>query len=57
MTQIKKDKRVYKILDVAPKRARTETGQLKGDDASTPDINEAWEGGVAPKPKKKPKKS
>lgn len=32
-----------------PVRARNEKGQLVGDDPSTPDINEAYEGGVAPK--------
>tara|TARA_R100000231_G_scaffold128847_1_gene100081 strand:+ start:158 stop:532 length:375 start_codon:yes stop_codon:yes gene_type:complete len=31
------------------KRARNEDGTLKGDDPSTPDVNEAWEGGEAPK--------
>ena len=31
------------------KRARNEKGQLVGDDPSTPDVNEAWEGGKAPK--------
>ena len=31
------------------KRARNEKGQLKADDLSTPDINEAYEGGIAPK--------
>ena len=31
------------------KRARNEKGQLKADDPSTPDVNEAWEGGEAPK--------
>ena len=36
-----------------PKRARTKKGQLKGDDLSTPKVNEAWEGGKAPKKKKK----
>ena len=33
-------------------------GEFKGDDKSTPDINEAWEGGKAPKKpasKKQPK--
>jgi hypothetical protein len=30
------------------KRARNEKGQLVGDDPSTPDVNEAWEGGKAP---------
>lgn len=38
-----------------PKRARTPKGKLKADDKSTPDVNEAWEGGKAPakKPRKK----
>ena len=36
---------------VEPKRARNEKGQLVGDDPSTPDVNEAWEGGEAPKKK------
>lgn len=31
------------------KRARNADGTLKGDDPSTPDVNEAWEGGKAPK--------
>ena len=35
-----------------PKRARTAKGKLKADDPSTPDVNEAWEGGKAPKKKK-----
>ena len=35
-----------------PKRARTATGKLKADDPSTPDVNEAWEGGKAPKKRK-----
>ena len=37
---------------VAPtetKRARNEDGTLKADDPSTKDVNEAWEGGEAPK--------
>lgn len=38
---------------VEPKRARNKKGQFKGDDPSTPKVNEAWEGGKAPKPKKK----
>jgi hypothetical protein len=33
------------------KRARNQKGQYKGDDESTPDINEAWEGGKAPSKK------
>jgi hypothetical protein len=34
------------------KRARTAKGQLKADDPSTPDVNEAWVGGKAPRKKK-----
>ena len=32
---------------VEPKRARVK-GRFKADDKSTPDVNEAWEGGKAP---------
>ena len=39
-----------------PKRARTTKGRLKADDKSTPDVNEAWEGGKAPAKKTKKKK-
>ena len=39
-----------------PNRARTKKGTYKGDDKSTPDVNEAWEGGKAPKKKGKKKK-
>ena len=35
-----------------PKRARTK-GRYKADDKSTPDVNEAWVGGKAPKRKRK----
>jgi hypothetical protein len=35
-----------------PKRARNDDGTLKSDDKSTKDVNEAWEGGKAPKAKK-----
>tara|TARA_R110000796_G_scaffold135975_2_gene252008 strand:+ start:2504 stop:2875 length:372 start_codon:yes stop_codon:yes gene_type:complete len=31
-----------------PKRARTKKGIYKADDKSTPNVNEAWEGGKAP---------
>ena len=31
-----------------PERAHDEDGRFVGDDPSTPDVNEAWEGGVAP---------
>ena len=36
-----------------PKRARCPKGSYKGDDKSTPDVNEAWVGGKAPKKSKK----
>lgn len=39
------------------KRARNDKGQLKADDPSTPDVNEAWEGGKAPTKKKTKKKA
>jgi len=38
------------------KRARNKKGQLQADDPSTPDVNEAWEGGKAPKKKTTAKK-
>jgi hypothetical protein len=54
MTKIKEDDRVYRKQAPEPVRARNEKGQLVADDPSTPDVNEAWEGGKAPKaPKKK----
>ena len=31
------------------KRARNDKGQLVADDPETPEVNEAWEGGEAPK--------
>tara|TARA_A200000159_G_scaffold49797_1_gene45993 strand:- start:310 stop:708 length:399 start_codon:yes stop_codon:yes gene_type:complete len=34
-----------------PKRARNEKGHYVADDPSTPDVNEAWEGGEAPEEK------
>ena len=37
--------------EVKPQRARTKKGTLKADDPSTPEVNEAWEGGKAPKKK------
>jgi|TARA_R110001592_G_scaffold41446_1_gene135164 hypothetical protein len=42
--------------EVEIKRARNEKGHLVGDDKSTPDVNEAWEGGEAPVKKKTAKK-
>lgn len=54
MTKIKNDDRVYRKVNDEPKRARNDKGQLVADDPSTPEVNEAWEGGKAPKaPKKK----
>ena len=44
------------VIKEVPKRARTDKGVYKGDDKSTPDVNEAWEGGKAPVKKVKPKK-
>ena len=41
----------------APKRARDEEGKFLGDDESTPEINEAWDTGYAPKKKSKKSKS
>ena len=40
------------MMDKKPKRARTK-GRYKADDKSTPDVNEAWVGGKAPKRKRK----
>ena len=38
-----------------PKRSRTKKGRYKADDKSTKDYNEAWEGGKAPRDKRKTK--
>ena len=38
-----------------PKRARNEKGQLIAHHPDTPDVNEAWEGGKAPKKSTKKK--
>jgi|TARA_X000001382_G_scaffold128021_3_gene116824 hypothetical protein len=45
---------VEMVKTVEPARARNEEGKFIADDKSTKDVNEAWEGGVAPK-KKSPK--
>ena len=39
--------------EVKPKRARGKKGRYLADDKSTPNVNEAWVGGKAPKRKKK----
>ena len=36
-----------------PKRARTPKGKLQADNPTTPEVNEAWEGGKAPAKKAK----
>ncbi len=41
------------VVKGAPKRARTKKGRFIADDKSTPDVNEAWVGGKAPKKKVK----
>mgnify|MGYP003154990285 CR=1 FL=1 len=43
-------------FEIISERARNEKGQLKADDPSTPDVNEAWKDGKGPKKKKKAKK-
>ena len=55
MTKIKEDPRVFNKVEADPKRARNEKGHLVADDPSTPEVNEAWEGGKAPKKKAKPR--
>ena len=37
------------VVEKKPKRARTKKGRYQADDKSTPDVNEAWAGGKAPK--------
>ena len=39
--------------DIKPKRARGKKGKFLADDKSTKDVNEAWEGGKAPKRRRK----
>jgi hypothetical protein len=40
-------------VDDDPERARNDKGHYVADDPDTPDVNEAYEGGKAPKPKAK----
>ena len=42
---------------IKPRRAHKADGQFQGDDKSTPDKNEAWEGEKAPNKKTTAKKS
>ena len=44
------------VIKAKPKRARGVKGKYKADDKATPNINEAWVGGKAPKKKKGTKK-
>ena len=46
-----------KVDDLNGVRARNDKGQLVGDDPSTPDVNEAYKSGKAPKKKAAPKKA
>ena len=48
-------KEVPKREDAVVRRARDKSGRYKGDDKSTPDINEAWVGGKRPKGRILPK--
>ena len=41
------------MMKEKPKRARGPKGRYKGDDKSTPNINEAWVSGKSPKKRKK----
>ena len=43
-------------IEPEPKRARDEKGHYVADDPDTPEVNEAYEGGVAPKKKRTYKK-
>lgn len=45
-----------KVDDLSGVRARNDKGQLVGDDPSTPDVNEAYKSGKAPKKKAAVKK-
>ena len=52
LEQFRKSAEQAEIIELVadePKRARTAKGRYKGDDKSTPDVNEAWAGGKAPK--------
>ena len=50
---LEKEKMLMGKIKQKPKRARGPKGRYKGDDKSTPHINEAWVGGKAPKRGKK----
>ena len=44
-------------IDEQHERTRNEDGTFKGDDPSTPNVNEAWKSGKSPKKKKTRKKA
>ena len=52
----KNKKEKVESVSTIVKRARNKKGQYEGDDKSTPDINEAWEGGKSPKKRGRPLK-
>ena len=45
------------VIEDEPVRARDDKGHYVADDPSTPDVNEAWEGGEAPKAQEPVKKT
>tara|TARA_R100001244_G_scaffold77791_1_gene61526 strand:+ start:2296 stop:2619 length:324 start_codon:yes stop_codon:yes gene_type:complete len=47
---------IIELVADEPKRARDTKGQYLGDDKSTPDVNEAWASGKAPKKRGKSNK-
>ena len=51
------DSKKHERFEGEPKRARNKKGQLIADDPSTPDVNEAYESGKAPKKPAKKKAS
>jgi len=54
MTKDEYSKTKEESKPVEPKRARDDKGHFVADDPKTPNVNEAWVGGEAPKkPKKK----
>ena len=46
-------KKISKFFGMITVRNRDARGRYVADDPSTPDVNEAWEGGEAPKTTKK----
>ena len=51
----KKQKKTENVSGII-RRARNKKGQYEGDDKETPNVNEAWEGGTAPKKRGRPPK-